>query len=89
MDGFAGVAPPSTVGCVNGVARGLARLRDFRWDMYAQPLREMRLEMQIVYFAIHLPFASGVTLHVPLLTMIKPLPSPDEHAAVDSERVQR
>ncbi|OMC16300.1 hypothetical protein [Mycobacterium colombiense] len=72
---------------MNGVARGLARLRDFRWDMYAQPLRELRLEMQIVYFAIHLPFASGVTLHVPLLTMIKPLPSTDEHAALGSEHV--
>lgn len=55
--------------------------------MYAQPLRELRLEMQIVYFAIHMPFASGVTLHVPLLTMIKPLPSTDEHAALGSEHV--
>jgi hypothetical protein len=36
---------------VNGVdpiERGLARLRDFRWDMHAQPLREMRLEIAIV-----------------------------------------
>ncbi|BBY36456.1 hypothetical protein MMAN_05900 [Mycobacterium mantenii] len=74
---------------MNGVARGLARLRDFRWDMYAQPLREMRLEMQIVYFAIHVPFGSGVTLNLPLLTMIKPLPSPDEQTALGSERVHR
>jgi hypothetical protein len=47
----------------------------------------MRLAMQIVYFANHMPFASGVTLHVPLLTMIEPVPSPDEHAAVGSEHV--
>lgn len=74
---------------MNGLARSLARLRDFRWDMYAQPLREMRLEMQIVYFAIHMPFASGVTLHLPVLTMIKPMPSPDEHAQNGAERVNR
>lgn len=74
---------------MNGVARGMARLRDFRWDMYAQPLRETRLEMQIVYFAVHIPFASGVTLRVPVLTMIKPLPSPDEPSRVDRERAQR
>lgn len=71
------------------MARGLARLRDFRWDMYAQPLRETRLEMQIVYFAIRMPFAGGVTVHFPLLTMIKPLPSPDERTAVGSEPVRR
>lgn len=71
------------------MARRLARLRDFRWDVYAQPLRETRLEMQIVYFAIHLPFASGVTVHLPLLTMIKPLPSPDEHAAAGREPARR
>lgn len=77
---------------MNGVARGLARLRDFRWDMYAQPLRETRLEMDIVYFAVHVPFASGVTLRVPLLTMIKPLPStekPEEPSRVDAQRAHR
>lgn len=77
---------------MNGVARGLARLRDFRWDMYAQPLRETRLEMHIVYFAVHLPFASGVTLRVPLLTMIKPLPStatPEEPSRVDGQPAHR
>ncbi|WP_324738437.1 hypothetical protein P6281_16570 [Mycobacterium sp. 5-140-3-2] len=74
---------------MNGVARGLARLRDFRWDMYAQPLRETRLEMDIVYFAVRLPFASGVTLRVPLLTMIKPLPSPEEPSRVDREQAHR
>jgi hypothetical protein len=57
--------------------------------MHAQPLRETRLEMQIVYFAIRLPFASGVTVHLPLLTMIKPLPSPDEHAAAGREPARR
>ncbi|ORA12893.1 hypothetical protein [Mycobacterium arosiense] len=72
---------------MNGVARGLARLRDFRWDLYAQPLRETRLEMQIVYFAIRMPFAG--TVRLPLLTMIKPLPSPDEDVALGSEQVRR
>lgn len=74
---------------MNGVARGLARLRDFRWDMYAQPLREARLEMDIVYFAVRLPLASGVTLRVPLLTMIKPLPSPEEPSRVDAQHAHR
>jgi hypothetical protein len=62
---------------VNGVdpiERGLARLRDFRWDMHAQPLREMRLEIAIVYFALRVPFSGGKRLSVPLLTKIKPLP---------------
>ena len=74
---------------MNGVARGLARLRDLRWDLYAQPLRETRLEMQIVYFAVHVPFAGGVTMRVPLLTMIKPLPSPEEPSRVDREQAHR
>ncbi|MFA1705324.1 hypothetical protein ACDT10_20705 [Mycobacterium intracellulare] len=74
---------------MNGVARGLARLRDFRWDMYAQPLREARLEMDIVYFAVRLPFASGVTLRVPLLTMIKPLASHEESSRVDGQHAHR
>lgn len=74
---------------MNGVARGLARLRDFRWDMYAQPLRETRVEMDIVYFAVRLPFASGVTLRVPLLTMIKPLASPEEPSRVDGQHAHR
>jgi hypothetical protein len=64
----------------------LARLRDFRWDVYAQPLRETRLEMHIVYFGVNLPFASGVTLRVPLLAMIKPLASRDEPAHADGNR---
>jgi hypothetical protein len=67
----------------------LARLRDIRRDLYAQPLRETRLEMQIVYFAVHVPFAGGVTMRVPLLTMIKPLPSPEEPSRVDREQAHR
>lgn len=77
---------------MNGVARGLARLLNFRWDFYAQPLKETRLEMQIVYFAVHMPFANGITLRVPLLTMIKPLPStekPKEPSRVEGQRVHR
>lgn len=60
---------------VEAIGRGLARLRDFRWDMYAQPVREMRLEMQIVFFSLHMPFGSGTTLNVPALMMIKPISS--------------
>lgn len=84
--------PASKVGGVNGVARGLVRLRDFRWDMYAQPLRETRVELHVVYFAVHLPLASGLTLRVPLLTMIKPLPSnekSEEPSRVDGQRAHR
>ena len=67
------------------IGRGLARLRDFRWDFYAQPMREMRLEMRIVYVAIHMPFAGGVTLNIPVLTMIKPMPpSPTQHPEIPS-----
>lgn len=63
------------------IERGLARLRDFRWELNAQPLREMRLEMRIVYVAVSVPFTGGRKLNVPLLTMIKPLPpSPGEPA---------
>jgi hypothetical protein len=57
--------------------------------LYAQPLRETRLEMQIVYFAVHVPFAGGVTMRVPLLTMIKPLPSREEPSGVDREQAHR
>ena len=74
---------------MNGLAQGLARLRDFRWDFYAQPMRELRLELQIVYLALHMPFSGGHTLNIPVLTMIKPMPSPDEQAALGSEKVYR
>ncbi|BBZ69047.1 hypothetical protein MPRS_01400 [Mycobacterium paraseoulense] len=81
---MAGRGPGVKSGGVSGVEpieRGLARLRDFRWDVHSQPLREMRLEIDIVYFAVPVPFTGGRKLNVPLLTMIKPLrPSPDEPA---------
>ncbi|OBF07620.1 hypothetical protein A5730_12140 [Mycobacterium sp. ACS4054] len=59
----------------------MARLRDFRWELHAQPLRELRLELQIVYFAVPVPFAGGAKLNVPFLTMIKQLPSSPSEAA--------
>lgn len=69
---------------VKSFRRGLTRIRDFRWDMYAQPMREtrlelqeMRLELQIVYFAIHVPFGGGLKVNLPMLTMIRPLSPPD------------
>ncbi len=45
--------------------------------------------MRIVYFAVHMPFAGGVSLRVPLLTMIKPLPSSEEPAHADGQRAHR
>ncbi len=52
--------------------------------MYAQPMREtrlelqdMRLELQIVYFAIRMPIGDGLRLNLPVLTMIRPMKSPD------------
>jgi len=68
---------------VESIGRGLARLRDFRWDMYAQPMRELRLEMQIVFFSFHIPFGTGATLNVPVLTMIKPVPSTSDQTPAD------
>lgn len=63
------------------IERGLARLRDFRWELDAQPLRELRLEIDIVYIPIPVPFSGGKKLNVPFLTMIKPLrPAPSEPA---------
>ena len=70
---------------MNGVEQGLARLRDFRWDLYAQPLRETRLEMRVVYFEIPVPFRSGVTVKLPLLTMIKPMSSPSAQSQIGAE----
>jgi hypothetical protein len=65
------------------IGRGLVRLRDFRWDIYAQPMREMRLEMQIVFLSFHLPFGSGTTLNVPVLTMIKSVSSAPGQVSAD------
>ncbi|OBG59690.1 MULTISPECIES: hypothetical protein [unclassified Mycobacterium] len=59
---------------VEPIERGLARLRDFRWDLNAQPLRELRLEVDIVYFTVPVPFSGGRKLSVPFLTMIKRVP---------------
>ena len=67
----------------------MARLRDFRWDLYAQPLRETRLEMRIVYFEIPMPLRSGITVKLPLLTMIQPMPSPSEQSQLVAEPAHR
>lgn len=69
---------------MTGVERGLARLRDFRWDFYAQPMREIRLEVRIVYFSLHTPFTGRATLKIPVLTTIAPVPSPDEQSQIGS-----
>jgi hypothetical protein len=65
------VENPGPKDLVQSIGRGLARLRETRWDLQTQPLREMRLEMQIVFFAIKTPIAGNRTLRIPALMMIK------------------
>lgn len=71
---------------VEPIGRGLARLRDFRWELHAQPVRELRLELQIVYFSVPVPFSGGTKLNVPFLTTIKRLPPAGEAATGHPER---
>ncbi|MCV7429754.1 hypothetical protein [Mycobacterium montefiorense] len=54
--------------------RGLARLRDMRFDLYAQPMRQVSLELKIVFFSVHLPIAGGKTLKVPMIATVGPMP---------------
>jgi hypothetical protein len=58
------------------IERGLARMREISLNVQTQPLREFRLQigldLQIVYFAIRMPVAGGVTVRVPALMTIKP-----------------
>ena len=62
---------------VGSIGRGLTRLRETRFDLRTQPLREMRVEMQIVFFAIKTPVAGGRTLKIPALLMIRRVGSSD------------
>ncbi|OBA61108.1 hypothetical protein A5647_11925 [Mycobacterium sp. 1100029.7] len=62
--------------------RGLARLRDMRFDLYAQPMRQVSLELKIVFFSIHLPVAGGKTLRVPMIATVGPMP--DKSAETDT-----
>ncbi|SOX56576.1 hypothetical protein MAAFP003_5281 [Mycobacterium ahvazicum] len=54
--------------------RGLARLRDMRFDLYAQPMRQVSVELKIVFFAVHLPIAGGKTLRIPMIATVGPMP---------------
>ena len=54
--------------------RGLARLRDMRFDLYAQPMRQVSVELKIVFFAVHLPIAGGKTLKIPMIATVGPMP---------------
>jgi hypothetical protein len=54
--------------------RGLARLRDMRFDLYAQPMRQVSLELKIVFFSVHLPIAGGKTLRIPMVATVGPMP---------------
>ncbi|BBY23926.1 hypothetical protein [Mycobacterium stomatepiae] len=67
--------------------RGLARLRDMRFDLYEQPLRQVSVELKIVFVAIHLPIAGGKTLKIPMIATVGPMPGKskdDEHPDSDS-----
>ncbi|MEM6106151.1 hypothetical protein AAHS21_07765 [Mycobacterium sp. 050272] len=57
--------------------RGLARLRDMRFDLYAQPMRQVSVELKIVFFAVHLPIAGGKTLRIPMIATVGPMPEQD------------
>jgi hypothetical protein len=63
--------------------RSLARLRDMRFDLYAQPMRQVSLELKIVFFSIHLPIAGGKTLRVPMIATVGPMP--DKSAPTDHD----
>jgi hypothetical protein len=62
--------------------RGLDRLKQLTLErleqmgVEAQPLKEMRLEVgidvQIVYYDVHVPFAGGLNLRIPVLTTVMP-----------------
>jgi hypothetical protein len=54
--------------------RGLARLRDMRFDLYAQPMRQVSLELKIVFFSVHVPIAGGKTLKIPMIATVGPMP---------------
>jgi hypothetical protein len=66
---------------VGSIGRGLTRLRETRLDLRTTPLREMRVEMQIVFFAIKTPIAGGRTLKIPALLMIRRVGSSDVQRA--------
>lgn len=70
-------SPEPKGGLVDSIGRGLARLRETRFDLKTQPLREMRLEMQIVFFAIKTPLAGGRTVRIPALMMLRRVGSSD------------
>ncbi|WP_245835882.1 hypothetical protein [Mycobacterium rhizamassiliense] len=68
---------PEPKGLVDSIGRGLARLRETRLDLQTTPLREMRLELQIVFFAIKTPLGAGTTVRIPALVMLRRVGSSD------------
>jgi hypothetical protein len=63
--------------------RGLARLREMRFDLYEQPMRQVSLELKIVFFSVHLPFAGGKTLKIPMIATVGPMP--DNSTGTDTD----
>jgi hypothetical protein len=66
---------------VGSIGRSITRLRETRLDLQTQPLREMRLEVQIVFFAIKTPIAGGRTLKLPALVMLRRVGSSEIRSA--------
>lgn len=62
--------------------RGLARLREMRFDLYEQPMRQVSLELKIVFFSVHLPIAGGKTLKIPMIATVGPMP--DKSKEIDA-----
>jgi hypothetical protein len=62
---------------VESIERSLDRLTamripEMRLEMQTQRLGQMPLEMEVVFFAIHMPIASGALLRIPVLAMLMP-----------------
>lgn len=58
-----------------------------RFDLYEQPLRQVSLELKIVFVAVHLPIAGGKTLRIPMIATVGPMP--DKSTGSDADDAAR
>lgn len=72
---------------MNRFGRGLAWIRDMRFDLYEQPLRQVSLELKIVFVAVHLPIVGGKTLRIPMFATVGPMP--DKSTGPDADDTAR
>jgi hypothetical protein len=68
---------PTDLKPVQAVERSLAaRIRQIGLGVQTEPLREMRFQMgldvQLVYFKVHMPIRDGVTLRLPVMATFAP-----------------